>query len=71
MSLAILQFRTALADARARSDRERRIVVCYLPIGGAVDHARVAETSQRRTQRAIQAIVRPDEPVLYCGLFPG
>jgi hypothetical protein len=70
MSPANLEFRTALANARARADREGRAVVCYLPNGGAAARSQAAGRSEGHGRQTVRAIVRPDEPVLYCGLFP-
>ena len=69
MSPANLEFRTALANARARADREGRAVVCYLPNGGAAARSQAAGRSESHRRQTVHAIVRPDEPVLYCGLF--
>jgi hypothetical protein len=70
MSPATLEFRTALANARARADREGRAVVCHIPNGRAASRLQAAGRSERQGHHTVQAIVRPDEPVLYCGLFP-
>jgi hypothetical protein len=70
MSAATLEFKTALADARARADREGRAVACYIPNGRVAARSQAAGRSERQGQQTVQAIVRPDEPVLHCGLFP-
>ena len=68
MSPATLEFKTALADARA--DREGSSVVCYIANGRVAARSQAAGRSERQGQQTVQAIVRLDEPVLYCGWFP-
>jgi len=69
MSPTTQALRNALADARNRAQRERREVICLI----AEDDASVS-CHQRGPGETdwlgIRAIVRPDEPILFCGVFP-
>lgn len=70
MSPTTQALKSALADARNRAQRERREVIC--PISGD-DTAPTSRHQRGHAQpdlQGIRAIVRPDEPILFCGLFP-
>ena len=60
----------ALSGARRQAQQMRKEVVCHLDNEqaaagpGQPGHA-IAGTSQQ-----LVAIVRPDEPIVFCGLFP-
>ena len=66
---------SALANARSRAQRERHEVICLIAGENAVtslpyqsDHGQ--RDHGRHEAQGIRAIVRPDEPILFCGLFP-
>ena len=60
--------RTALADARTRAQCERRDVICLVSAEEMTDASR--RGPRGGGPHGIRVIVRPDEPVVFCGLFP-
>jgi len=62
--------KSALTDARREAQRDRHAVICVI-----FDNETAATSHHDHKDREIalpgvRAIVRPDEPILYCGLFP-
>ena len=70
MSPTTQALRSALADARRQAQRDKREVICV--VAGSESSAMRSRTHMYdgRDLGDVRAIVRPDEPILYCGLFP-
>jgi hypothetical protein len=61
---------STLADARNRAQREKREVICLFAEDDTAPSSRDQRGHGHPGVQGIRAIVRPDEPVLFCGLFP-
>ena len=61
---------SALANARSRAQRENHEVICIIAGEVTATMSPRQRASDQAEAHGIRAIVRPDEPILFCGLFP-
>jgi hypothetical protein len=64
----IQTLRNTLADARIRAQYEGREVTCIVDENGMTEITRRAPGVCG--PHCVRAVVRPDEPILFCGLLP-
>ena len=61
---------STLADARSLAQREKHEVICLFAGDDTAPMVRAQRGHGHPEVRGIRAIVRPDEPILFCGVFP-
>jgi hypothetical protein len=59
-----------LAEARSRAQRDKCEVVCLFAGDDTAPVSRDQRGHGPPEPQGIRAIVRPDEPILFCGVFP-
>jgi hypothetical protein len=70
MSPTTQALRSALADARRQAQRDKHEVICMIAESDFSAAQSPTGLQHHRDSGDVRAIVRPDEPILYCGLFP-
>jgi len=70
MNATTQTLRDTLADARRLAQTRGKEVICQLGGERTTSPPRDSSSPISRKPHGVVAIVRPDEPIVFCGLFP-
>lgn len=70
MNATTQTLRDTLADARRLAQARGKEVICQLGGEQTTAHPRDSSSRISKNPNGVVAIVRPDEPIVFCGLFP-